>query len=50
LIHGNGNEPTGVTDFLALLKSKTKSIANKQWLLYDLRESVETEFEQTNKQ
>ena len=49
LIHGNGNEPTGVNDFLALLRSKTKSIAKKQWLLYDLRESVETEFE-NNKQ
>jgi hypothetical protein len=46
LIHGNGNEPTGVNDFLILLKSKTKSIAKKQWLLYDLRESVENEFEQ----
>jgi hypothetical protein len=44
LIHGNGNEPTGVNDFLILLKSKTKSIAKKQWLLYDLRESVENEF------
>src|SRR5471030_938118 len=50
LIHGNGNEPIGVNDFLALLKSKTKSIANKEWLLYDLRESVENEFEQSNKQ
>lgn len=46
LIHGNGNEPTGVNDFLALLRSKTKSIAKKQWMLYDLRESVENEFEQ----
>ena len=45
LIHGNGNEPVGVNDFINLLKSKTKSIAKKQWLLYDLRESVETEFE-----
>jgi hypothetical protein len=50
LIHGNGNEPIGVNDFLALLKSKTKSIARRQWLLYDLRESVENEFEQSNKQ
>lgn len=50
LIHGNGNEPTGVNDFLALLRSKTKSIAKKQWLLYDLRESVETEFEHINKE
>src|SRR5476651_1315614 len=44
LIHGNGNEPIGVNDFISLLKSKTMQIANKQWLLYDLRESVEDEF------
>ena len=44
LIHGNGNEPVGVQDFIKLLQSKTKSIANKQWLLYDLRESVDEEF------
>jgi hypothetical protein len=44
LIHGNGNEPVGVQDFIKLLKSKTKSIADKQWLLYDLRESVDEEF------
>jgi len=49
LIHGNGNEPVGVNDFINLLKSKTKSIAKKQWLLYDLRESVENEFEGSNK-
>jgi len=40
LIHGNGNEPVGVADFINLLHSKAKQIANKQWLLYDLRESV----------
>src|ERR1700743_3790668 len=40
LIHGNGNEPVGVEDFIKLLQSKTKQIANKQWLLYDLSESV----------
>jgi len=45
LIHGNGNEPTGVNDFIKLLQSKTRSIAKKQWLLYDLRESVDEEFE-----
>lgn len=45
LIHGNGNEPTGVNDFIKLLQSKTQAIANKQWLLYDLRESVGEEFE-----
>lgn len=45
LIHGNGNEPVGVNDFIKLIHSKTKAIAKKQWLLYDLRESVEREFE-----
>lgn len=44
LIHGNGNEPVGVNDFINLLKSKAQSIAKKQWLLYDLRESVDEEF------
>ena len=44
LIHGNGNEPTGVADFIKLLNSKTASIAGKQWLLYDLRETVDEEF------
>ncbi|MBD1394243.1 polysaccharide deacetylase family protein [Mucilaginibacter glaciei] len=45
LIHGNGNEPLGVNDFIKLLQSKAKLIANKQWLLYDLRETVDEEFE-----
>ena len=45
LIHGNGNEPVGVEDFIKLLRSKTQAIADKQWLLYDLRESVDQEFE-----
>lgn len=45
LIHGNGNEPTGVNDFIKLLRSKASAIAGKQWLLYDLREEVEDEFE-----
>lgn len=45
LIHGNGNEPVGVNDFIKLLKSQTQLIAKKQWLLYDLRESVDEEFE-----
>jgi len=44
LIHGNGNEPVGVNDFINLLRSKAKSIAGKQWLLYDLRETVDDEF------
>jgi len=41
LIHGNGNEPVGVADFIKLLRAKTKQIAKKQWLLYDLSESVD---------
>jgi hypothetical protein len=45
LIHGNGNEPVGVDDFIKLLQSKTNAIAKKQWLLYDLRDSVDEEFE-----
>jgi hypothetical protein len=45
LIHGNGNEPVGVNDFIQLLRSKASSIAKKQWLLYDLRETVEEEAE-----
>jgi hypothetical protein len=48
LIHANGNEPVGVEDFIKLLRSKTQSIAKKQWLLYDLRESVGEEFEKSN--
>jgi hypothetical protein len=45
LIHGNGNEPVGVADFIRLIKSKSDLINNRQWTLYDLRESVEDEFQ-----
>jgi hypothetical protein len=45
LIHGNGNEPVGVIDFIRLLRSEAPSIAKKQWLLYDLRETVEEDAE-----
>lgn len=45
LIHGNGNEPIGVADFIKLLAAKKVAIADKQWLLYDLREAVDQEFE-----
>lgn len=44
LIHGNGNEPVGVTDFIDLIRSKKRLITDRQWLLYDLRESVHNEF------
>lgn len=46
LIHGNGNEPVGVNDFIRLLKSRAPDIINKQWILYDLPESVGDEFGQ----
>ncbi|PWS30818.1 polysaccharide deacetylase family protein [Pedobacter paludis] len=45
LIHGNGNEEIGVKDFIKLLKSKQADVMNKQWLLFDLRQGLEKEFE-----
>ena len=44
LIHGNGNEPVGVKDFIKLLQTRKSEVLNHQWLLYDLHESVEGEF------
>ncbi|SFC49207.1 hypothetical protein SAMN05421780_10639 [Flexibacter flexilis DSM 6793] len=46
LIHGNGNEPVGVKDFIKLLQTEKKKVLQKQWLLYDLRQNLEQEFEQ----
>jgi len=48
LIHANGNEPVGVNDFIALLHKKAGAIAKKQWLLYDLTQSVGGEFDGKN--
>ena len=45
LIHGNGNEEIGVKDFIQLLKTKQSDVKNKQWLLFDLRQGLEKEFE-----
>ena len=45
LLHGNGNEPVGISDFLALLKREQGAIRQKNWLLFDLRESVAREEE-----
>ncbi|WP_316830937.1 polysaccharide deacetylase [Pedobacter aquatilis] len=45
LIHGNGNEEIGVKDFIQLLKNKQTDVRNKQWLLFDLRQGLEKEFE-----
>jgi len=44
LIHGNGNEPLGIKDFLHLLKTKRSAVMRKSWLLYDLSETIESEF------
>ncbi|GAB3934276.1 polysaccharide deacetylase family protein [Larkinella terrae] len=40
LIHANGNEPLGITDFIRLIRQKSVSIRNKTWLLYELPGSV----------
>ena len=46
LIHGNGNEPVGIKDFIRLLQTEKSSVMKKEWLLYDLRESIEDEFQE----
>jgi uncharacterized protein YrzB (UPF0473 family) len=48
LLHGNGNEPIGIERFHKLLKEEKNNIRKNQWLLYDLRESVE-DYEDTLK-
>jgi hypothetical protein len=45
LIHGNGNEPVGIKDFVRLLQTERSSIMKKEWLLYDLSETIENEFQ-----
>lgn len=45
LIHGNGNEPLGVHDFINLLKKDKDAALKNEWHLYDLREAVKKEFE-----
>lgn len=40
LIHANGNEPMGITDFIKLIQQKAVSIRNKTWLLYQLPTSI----------
>ncbi len=44
LIHGNGNEPLGVKDFISLLRNNAGVVSKHEWLLYDLRETVKDEF------
>ncbi|MVM32638.1 polysaccharide deacetylase [Spirosoma sp. HMF4905] len=43
LIHANGNEPLGITDFINLIRQKSPVIENKTWLLYDLPTSIAKE-------
>jgi hypothetical protein len=40
LIHGNGNEPLGIKKFLALARQEQTAIKKRNWLLFDLRESL----------
>jgi hypothetical protein len=40
LIHGNGNEPLGITKFLALVEQERTAIKKRNWLLFDLRDSM----------
>jgi hypothetical protein len=44
LIHGNGNEPIGVQDFIKLLGHEKTAIKQQQWLLYDLTNAISNEF------
>lgn len=44
LIHANGNDPVGVSDFLILLKNKRADVLSKRWELFDLRESIARDF------
>ena len=41
LIHGNGNEPLGIKEFLALVGREQRAIKEKNWLLFDLRDGLE---------
>lgn len=44
LIHGNGNEPLGIKDFISLLRAERRNVLDKEWLMYDLRKSLADEF------
>jgi len=40
LIHGNGNDPVGVAQFMRLLSARSPLIYQRHWLLLDLPKSV----------
>ncbi len=43
LVHGNGNEPYGVERFLRLVRRERLAIRSRNWLLFDLRDSIRHE-------
>jgi len=43
LVHGNGNEPLGVEDFLKLIRKEGQNVQTGDWLLFDLRKSLTNE-------
>lgn len=43
LVHGNGNEPVGITKFFELIAQHKPEICEHKWLLFDLRESLTCE-------
>jgi len=43
LIHANGNEPYGIKKFIELISSEKENIKSQNWLLMDLRESLDKE-------
>jgi hypothetical protein len=48
LVHGNGNEPEGLSRFLEFVNSHKSEIGKGKWLLFDLKKSiVEMEEEKT---
>lgn len=40
LIHGNGNEPVGIADFMRLIREHDPAIRAKTWLLFELPQSI----------
>jgi hypothetical protein len=48
LVHGNGNEPVGVDDFLRLLEKRRSDIQKGVWHLEDLSDELEEETESVN--
>jgi hypothetical protein len=43
LVHANGNEPLGLKKFFTLINNRSAGNTEREWFLYDLRESLEPE-------